>query len=324
MIAGPDLARWLGDPEAQRASLARSHATAARLGRTRMLRILRDALAACDGSRDAVLAIASDAVMQVAEIEALVSQMITEARADPFFHPLLRPLATEINQGLLLFDDPLLQLSFGVISVDALAAKKLEGAAAPASISFTGVTTLVHFVRAGGALLSLWEAPPIRAGFVGADSGMAALTARRHMRDGDVLTMDGRRESFVIEHADGPIVHVQAVVKAGAAPLSAEYDSRTCRFIAAASTDEAASRTQMMVTLLRLLGRTDAAPVFEQALRSPLFYARWHVMREYLGLDAEAALPALRAMAGQDPHPDVRTAARQTLQAVFEEEPCLA
>ena len=40
---------------------------------------------------------------------------------------------------------------------------------------------------------------------------------------------------------------------------------------------------QMMVSLLRAMERDDALPLFEEALDSPQFYTRWHVMREMLG-----------------------------------------
>ena len=43
-------------------------------------------------------------------------------------------------------------------------------------------------------------------------------------------------------------------------------------------------------------------------------------MRELLALDAEAALPDLRRLAEQDPHPEVRAAASQTLRLFFEVE----
>jgi HEAT repeat protein len=75
----------------------------------------------------------------------------------------------------------------------------------------------------------------------------------------------------------------------------------------------------MMVSLLRALGRDDVFPLFEEALASPHFYTRWHVMREMLAMDAEAALPSLRRMAAEDPHPDIRAAAQQTLAMFFEE-----
>ncbi len=324
MIAGTELSRWLADPARHHESQNRSTAFAARLGRHPLLRELRDSLAGTDGSHDAVLAIARHAVRRVAEIEALVGEMIDEARADPYFRPALIPVSTEINQGLLLLDDPLLQLSCGVITLDALAAKKLDGVGQGASISFTGVTTLLHVVRAGGALFSMWEAPEIRNGFNSADSGRIRRTGVRRLADGDVLEVDGRRESFVIEEAEGPIVHVQAAIRAGSAPVAAEYDSRSLGFVAGSSTDEAGSRIQMMVSLLRVMDRRDALPVFEEALAAPEFFLRWHVMREYLALDAEAALPSLRRMAEADPHPDVRAAARETLAAFFEDVPCPA
>jgi hypothetical protein len=60
-----------------------------------------------------------------------------------------------------------------------------------------------------------------------------------------------------------------------------------------------------------------------ELLKSPHFYTRWHIMREMLALDAEAALPDLQRLAAQDPHPEVRAAARQTLELFFEDEPAV-
>ena len=98
-----------------------------------------------------------------------------------------------------------------------------------------------------------------------------------------------------------------------------EYDLETLEWVGASSTDEASSRTQLMLALLRTMERTDAAPLFAEMVRGDHFYARWQAMREFLALDAELALPHLRAMAATDPHPEVRAAAAQTLQAFFGE-----
>ena len=76
----------------------------------------------------------------------------------------------------------------------------------------------------------------------------------------------------------------------------------------------------MMVSLLRVMEREDALPLIAEALDSPHFYTRWHIMRELLAMDAEAALPPLRRMAADDPHPEVRAAARQTLDLFFADE----
>jgi HEAT repeat protein len=76
----------------------------------------------------------------------------------------------------------------------------------------------------------------------------------------------------------------------------------------------------MMVSLLRTMERDDALPLIEEALASPHFYTRWHIMRELIAMDAERALPLLRRMAADDPHPEVRATARQTLDLFFADE----
>jgi len=159
---------------------------------------------------------------------------------------------------------------------------------------------------------------------VAAEAGPARFVERRRIADGEEILLDGRRQSFVVEHAERDLVYFQAIVREGGAPVTAEYDCDTLAFVSASSTDEAASRVQMMVSLLRTMEREDALPLMDEALASPQFYTRWHVMREMLALDAEAALPSLKRLAESDPHPEVRAAARQTLRLFFEDEPCPA
>jgi hypothetical protein len=187
----------------------------------------------------------------------------------------------------------------------------------PASITLSGQRTIFKFIRAGGAILSFWEAPPVTGRFTADSSGRCRLVERRRIEDGETVALDGRRRSFVIDHADSDIVYLKAATLAGAAPLSVEYDSDSLTFVAASSTDEAASRVQMMVSLLRIMDRTDAVPLLRRVLTHRHFYVRWHAMREFLALDAGLALPSLRAMAESDPHPDVRAAAASALSDCF-------
>jgi hypothetical protein len=205
-----------------------------------------------------------------------------------------------------------------VSGLEALAAKK--SASRGGSVFFTGVTSLFRYLKAGGATLSFWEAPPITDDFFAAEAGQCRLVERRRIEDGEELLVDGRYQSVIVDHASSDIVYLQATVRCGAAPLSVEYDSGTRSIIGASSTDEASSRLQMMVSMLRAMERDDALPLIMEALGSPHFYVRWHIMRELLAMDADAALPGLRRMAEDDPHPEVRAAARQTLQLFFEEE----
>lgn len=317
MIPGVALAQWLSDRGAQQRSQDRVDAAAREWSVAPLIaRLDRDVIEADPRTAETLIAAARRLFDRTGEIEAMMRDLVARSRSDPFFRPPFHPLASEVQNSLLLYHHPDLSVSLGVTGVDMLAAKRMARTGG-ASINFTGFVTLLRFVKAGGATLSFWEAPPIEDNFSESRAGSCRLVERRRIADGEDVLVDGRFQSFVIDHAERDMVFLQAVARAGCAPVGTEYDSDTLRFIGASSTDEASSRLEMMVSLLRALGRDDAFPLFEEALASPQFYTRWHVMREMLSLDAEAALPKLRKMAEEDPHPDIRAAARQTLELFF-------
>lgn len=320
MKAGPALAAWLADPSCQDRTLEIVNALARETSQRPLIRDLKNGLAALEVKDHAsVRALVDRFLERQDELEEIFADLVARCAADPFARPPFSRLSSEITSGLLIYEDPALFLALNMIDVHALAAKKLN-AEGPSSFSFTGIPTLYHFLRGGEATLSFWEVPEIGSGFAVDQSERCRKTGERVIRDGETLMIDGRRESFVIEHARSDIVFIFAAIRAEEAPLALEYDSKSHECIGASTTDEASSRIQMMVTLLRMMDRTDALPLFAQMLESPHFYTRWHVMREYLAMDAEGALPYLRTMAAEDPHPDVRAAARQTLAAYFPEE----
>jgi hypothetical protein len=319
MIAGAELAAWLNDRARQTQSREAARKIAQNWAARPIVSKLRAELDTMPvRNAENVMSAAQRFMERRDEIEALLGELIGAASAEPCFGPPFFTVSSDIHSGLLLFEHPDLSIAIGVTSPDALAAKK-SGKRGPTSIGFTGYLTRFQFLKAGGATLSFWEAPRIEGSFRSEESGRCRLVERRMIDDGETFVMDGRFQSFVIEHATSDIVNIQAVVRTGASPLAVQYDSRTLEYAGASSTDEASSRTQMMTTLLRLMERDDAAEVVARQLESPHFYTRWHVMRELLAMDAEIALPKLREMAGGDPHPEVRAAAKQTLDALFGE-----
>lgn len=318
MIIGEALAGWLGDRVRQEASAATSNELARRWFTQPVIRDLeREIGAVAIGDSAGLLAAAERFMANTAPIEAMIEEMIAAASADPFFRPPFLFVNSDINVGLILYSEPRVTISIGVASADALAAKK-SGVRGPRSITFTGLRTSFHWLRGGGATLSLWEAPPAGADFVTDPDRSCRFVGRRKLEDGDHFIMDGSRESFVIEHATSDMICLQATVHDGA-PLMVEYDSKSLRFVGASSADEASSRLELMVSLLRLLDRADAAPTIAALLDEPHFFTRWHVMRELLALDADLALPHLERMAAGDPHPDVRARAEETLNLFFRE-----
>jgi hypothetical protein len=321
MISSAALAAWLADPEAQSRSFKSVHDCAQKWGRHPLVTDTERALAALEEKTpEAVLDVARAFLDRKQDIEALMDELLASSARDPFFHPPFHPMSSDIHDAFLLYHDSDLSIAMGATAVDLLAAKK-AGPRGATSIGFTGVTTLYRFLRAGGATLSFWEAPPITDLFDSSRAGQVRFVERRAIQDGEEMVIDGRHQSFVIDHASSDMILLQALVRVDAAPVSIEYDSKTMSFIGASSTDEASSRVQMMVSLLRTMEREDAVPLIVEALDSPYFYTRWHIMRELLALDADAALPHLRRMAASDPHPEVRATAGQTLQLFFADEP---
>lgn len=317
MKPGPALSAWLADRDAQARSYARVEAAAAKYSAAPFIaRLDREVIELADRTPENLIAAARRFIDQSGEIEAMMLDLIGEARADPYFRPPFHPLSSEVHNSLLLYHHPELSVSLGVTGLEMLASKKV-GRKGGASINFTGFLTLLRFVKSGGATLSFWECEPIDADFSATAAPPCRLAGRRRVEDGEEFVIDGRFQSFVIEHAERDILFLQAVARTGGAPVGVEYDSDSHELIGASSTDEPSSRLQMMVSLLRAQEREDAFPLFEEALSAPQFYTRWHIMREMLAMDADAALPSLRRLAEADPHPDVRAAARQTLGLFF-------
>lgn len=81
-----------------------------------------------------------------------------------------------------------------------------------------------------------------------------------------------------------------------------------------AAIEDASARSAMLLALLRSSGRSDAAAAFDRASRDDVFLLRWQAMREWLALDAATASPRLAEMAQDDPHDEIRSAARATLR----------
>ena len=320
MLAGEALGRWLKDDAAQYASKHAIEAFGKGFRSSGPMADLAEELRAIGpDDSDGVMAATAKFLEPGGSIDSAMLELLRAAAADPYFRPPLRRVVSQVHLGLLLMDNPLLSILLAVMTPDALAAKRI-GREGRASITFGGQRSIFKFLKAGGAMLSFWEAPAIEDGFTAGANARCRKVEERLVADGEMFQLDGRSQSFVVEHAVSDIVYIHAVTPAGAAPVSVEYDADTLSFAGASSTDEIASRMQMMVSLLRLLDRQDAAPLVRECLASPHFYVRWHVMREFLALDADLALPSLREMAQSDPHPEVRAAAAQTLAAFFPDE----
>jgi hypothetical protein len=316
MAAAQQFQHWLADRGRQRATQQAIDGFAHDWGRGAVQQ--RFDLAMADLPEESAEAVA-EAVRRLfvdhRSIDALIDGLAERLHADPFFDPPFRHINSDIHSGLVIFEDERVSIAASVADAVQLAAKKTAKRGAT-SVGFSGRVTVLKFVHAGGARLSLWEAPPITAAFTAANAGHCRRTGERDLADDDILVVDGRRQGFVIEKARANIFMLQAEIMLDQAPLSVEYDSASLGYVGCSATDDGASRIQMVTTLLRKLDYAGAFEPVAAFLGHSDFFVRWHVMKELLGIDAKAALPHLKRMAARDPHPEVRRAARAVLDRI--------
>ena len=316
MISGEELAGWCRSRDRQRVTQREINAFAESWNDGAVNRRFAAAMATLPApTAEAVISAISALFADDEWAASLVGSVAEAMRGDPFFEPPFRHLNSDIHQGLVAFEDDHVSLAIGVTDAARLAARKTSKRGRT-SIAFSGQVDILKFVKAGGARLGFWAAPPILPSFTAADAGRCEPVGSRIMEDGEILVLDGRSQSFVIEHARSNLVVLQATVKHERAPLAVEYDSETREYVGCSAADDSASRVLMISTLLRKLDCAAAFPAIALFLDDPSFFVRWHVMRELLGLDAEAALPHLRRMAARDHHPETRRAARELLDRI--------
>lgn len=313
MRVGPELHCWIRDEAAQREARNRADEVAAQWNDGSVHAAFDEAFARLeDRSAESIAAIVRTLFADDRAVDAAVHRLAEAMRANPFLEPPFRNLNSDIHSGLVLYENAHASIAAGVTSLARLAEKK--SGKRGGSIVFSGQVDVFKFVRAANARLALWEAPRIDADFTAATAGSCRQTGEYHLRNGDVLVVDGRMQSFIIEHATANLVVLQATIKADQAPVSIEYDRASGKYLGCSAADDSASRIQMLTTLLRKLDCAAAFPAIAEFLDHPNFFVRWHVMRELLGLDAMAALPHLKLMAAHDPHPETRRAARAVLE----------
>lgn len=176
-------------------------------------------------------------------------------------------------------------------------------------------------VRARGLVIRRWSAPA-----AGSAAALRPLRAIAPIRPGDgaVIVQDGRTTATLSEPGEGAAVTLTAILHADAAPVARKYRIADGALVRSAGTDEAASRTAMLLSLLRETDRADAGHVFAAATRAGAAHDRWNAVREWLALDAAPASARLAAMAASDPDAELRALAARTHALVEERRRCRA
>ena len=268
MKPGPHLARWFADPILRGRTSSGNQRFAADVRRAGRLAEFAAELGELAAAGDRPSAAVCDALRRLlgdrAWPKSLIGAALAEAAADPFFEPPFGALGDGSHRGLVLLDHPLAIVTASVVTPASLAeARRVPGRR---SIGFTGAMSLTRFVKAGGATLAFYAAIDQGDKFCSGTAPSCRRLGRRAVADGEIVAVDGRTESFVIEAPARPVVMISGELRPEAGALTREYDSGTLAFTGATAADVACSRIQLMLTLLRVLGRTDAGDLFAKTI----------------------------------------------------------
>ena len=296
----------LADRATLDAAAARSFAAAAAYRTSEPYRALEAAFA---GSAPEVAA--QTVLADHAWVDELIAPLTGALAADPWFEPPFRVARDGLRIGTILFESAVVSIAATVLSADVLA--RLPG---PRTVVVPGRLTVTRYVRAGNARLDFWDAEAMSADFSASTALPCVRAAPRALADSDVVWIDGRTRGHILAGAASDVVTLSATIRAATTPYAREYAIDTGALVRVATNDDRAARTQMLLSYLRLEDRAGSEACFEAATRDPAFFLRWAAMREWLAVDAGAALPRLREMAIDDPNAEVRAAATATLAQV--------
>lgn len=306
------MTHWLDDRDA----LAESQARSIEIGRVWAGAIKAHVRAAFADAEPADLEQSAAAAERLLADDTWVGEtlplLMRALRNDPAFTPPLRIHRSALRTLAVLHDG-----EHGIVSVNVISSDVMASLPRPVSLVAGGRMSVLRYCKARGATLKAWDAP-MPAGDLAADAVPRCTPAGSiPLVDGMVLRLDGRTRAHVVEGAVADVVTLTVSLRAGAAAQAREYSCDDGRLLLAAEVGDTESRMRMLMTLLRISGRTDAGPCFDAATREPGFALRWAAMREWLALDARAAMPRLAEMTG-DANAEVRAAARATLAMVEE------
>lgn len=277
-----------------------------------------------DTSASVVSGLLRDAASQFSldRVQALISEELGRFSANPLYNVPAQMVDTVAFSGLVLYHDSMLRVSLVAVCPMALRLKQ----ASPISNKTRGTTvqgndSLMCFLRAGGAILNIWNASPFEY-----DEPLAIRSLpppfTQEIADGQCIFLEGGKKGLSIASCEAPLLFVLATRNLPRSPINAHYRSDTGELHSCTASEPRSTRIQLLATLLRELECTSGSSEIIGLIDHPDHFVRWHLMRELVVLAPNEAKPSLINMAVADPHPQVRDAARQTIKLLEEVVSC--
>jgi hypothetical protein len=246
-------------------------------------------------------------------------QELAGYEASPLYALSVSVIEGGIVNGMVLYDDPRISIALTTVAATDVALKRFEKRGKQTGVSIGARDVLFRFVKSGRTRLKIWRAAPI--GFYTriTDSLHCAHEETIEVRTGSKVFMNGGREAFSFDELESPVVMLSVSAKPVNTPVNAQYDTGTGRLAGVSAADDKSSRIQLLATLLGTLRPDSVNETIKPFLMHRDHFVRWHVMRQMLAADTEAALPHLEFLRDSDPHPQIAEVAGETARIIREQ-----
>ena len=156
------------------------------------------------------------------------------------------------------------------------------------------------------------------------DPARARIAARPlTLARGTAFSIAGEYEALALDAIDGLLLTLRLYRRPIGHLPARQYDIASGALVHQASSERADSQAELMMALLRAMGRSDAAPMLAALARSGAPPARWQALRECLALDSATGFAALLEVAGQTDDP-LCAPARKLAESLAAQHPALA
>ena len=222
-----------------------------------------------------------------------------------------------VLQSVVMLDDGRVQLSLAIVSADGWRHQRANSAGQRQVVGFADGWTRICFLSAGDVAIQLFTLDG------GANGTQAIAHPPRQVAAGDTIDLANMRQAIRLSHLGQDAVMLRLLVRDPAQAQAAEYDAETGEVLRVRQAQSHEGRTQMIVSLLRSLGRDDAIPIIADQIDSWPPHLRWHGVREALAIDSRAGITMLSAMAAEDPDAGLRSLAARTCDDLVARYPVL-
>ena len=156
------------------------------------------------------------------------------------------------------------------------------------------------------------------------DPARARIEARPlALECGSAFAIAGEREALALDAIDGLLLTLRLYRRPVGDTPARQYDIASGVLVHQAASDRSDSQSELMMALLRAMGRSDAAPTLATLARTGTPPARWQALRECLALDTATGFAALLEVAGQVADP-LCAPARKLVESLATQHPALA